>query len=133
MWGRDSRERGSNKNSSYVTQTCSRRFYKQKQISLSLVICNSGQRAGSEIGGGSQGRVYQVRWQVTITVQITGTLVLIIPRNMECCGEIIVSGPLLPALASPSLEITWFVPVIFTLIDCFSWCGGSGSLLQSDL
>ena len=30
----------------------------------------------------------QVRWQVTITVQIMGTLVLIIPRNVECSTEI---------------------------------------------
>ena len=45
------------------------------------VICNSGgQRA--ELGEAGPG--YQGRWQVTITVQITGTLVLIIPRNVEC-------------------------------------------------
>ena len=37
-----------------------------------------------ELSWGRLGRVDQVRWQVTITVQITGTLVLIIPRNVEC-------------------------------------------------
>ena len=135
MWGRDTAARHSwesnTKDSSYFTQTGSRHFYKQKQISLESIILEWDTK--SQVWTRDEHIKSKVKCRVTITVQITGTLVLIIPRNVECCGEIIVSGPLLPALASPSLEIKWFVPVIFTLIDCFSWCWGSGSLLQSDL